>query len=256
MRFRLHGDMTAAAGIGLRNHVLALAIFAGRTIAKHHASGWEIRTGNELHQVFDGDVLALVVAIDQVAQRIAHLAQVVRRDIGGHAHRDAAGAVDQQIGQGSRQHAGLFERAVEIVRPLDRILVDVVQHLEGNFRQPRLGVAHGRRVVAVDRAEVALAVDQGVTQAEVLCHAHHRLVNGRVAVRVILAQHLTDDACRLLIGLVGPQAQVVHGVENAAMHRLQPIAHVGQRARNDDAHRVIEIRRLHLCVNIDLLNRT
>ena len=35
------------------------------------------------------------------------------------------------------------------------------------------------------------------------------------------------------------------------MHRLQPVAHVGQGARHDHAHRVIEIRAPHLLFDRD-----
>jgi hypothetical protein len=38
-----------------------------------------------------------------------------------------------------------------------------------------------------------LAVDQGVTHGEVLGHAHHRVVDRRVAVGVVLPHDLTDD---------------------------------------------------------------
>ena len=59
--------------------------------------------------------------------------------------------------------------------------------------QARFGVAHGGRRVVVDAAEVALAVDQGVAHGEVLGHADQRVVDRRVAVRVVLAHHLADD---------------------------------------------------------------
>ena len=38
---------------------------------------------------------------------------------------------------------------------------------------------------------------------------------------------------------------MVHGVQNTPMHRLQPVAHVRQRASHDYAHGVIEIGVLH-----------
>ena len=63
-------------------------------------------------------------------------------------------------------------------------------------REARLGVAHGGRRVAVDGAEVALAVDERVAHGEGLREAHHRLVDGGVAVRVVLTEDLTDDAWR------------------------------------------------------------
>ena len=50
------------------------------------------------------------------------------------------------------------------------------------------------------------------------------------------------------------QAHLLHGVENAAMHRLQSVTHVGQRAADDDRHRIVEIRPAHLVFNVDRLD--
>src|SRR3989304_2221219 len=60
------------------------------------------------------------------------------------------------------------------------------------------GSGGGGRVV-VDRAEVALAVHQRVAHGEVLGQAHHRLIDGAVAVGVVLAQDLADDTGALLV---------------------------------------------------------
>ncbi len=250
---RLHHDAAATAGVGLGDHILPLLIAVALLgIPERHAARGEVGAGDEAHQVFDGDIIVVVVVVDQVAECVAHLAQVVRRDVSGHADRNAAGAVDQQVRQRRGQDRRLLEGAVEVLRPVNGVLLDVGQHLGGDLGQPRLGVAHRGRVIAVDGAEVALAVHQRIAQAEILGHANHRLVHGRVAVRMVLAQHLTDDAGRLLVRLIGLQAQIVHRVEDAPVHGLQPVAHIGQRPRDDHAHRVVQIRRLHLGVNVDL----
>ena len=65
--------------------------------------------------------------VDQRKAGVDHLAQVVRRDVGRHADRDAAGAVDQQVRELGRQDARLPVGLV-VVRPeVDRVLVDVVR---------------------------------------------------------------------------------------------------------------------------------
>ena len=87
------------------------------------------------------------------------------------------GAVDEQVRQLGREHRRLHARAVVVLDEVDRVLVDVGQHLGGDGRHARLGVAHGRGGVAVDGAEVALAVDQRVAQREVLGQAHERVVD-------------------------------------------------------------------------------
>ena len=89
--------------------------------------------------------------------------------------------------------------------------------------------------VVVDRAEVALAVDQRVAHREVLRQAHERVVDRRVAVRVVVAHHLADDAGALRVAAASGRGRLVHRVEHAAVDRLEAVAHVGQRAADDHA---------------------
>ncbi len=121
--------------------------------------------------------------------------------------------------------------------------------------QAGFGVAHGRRGVAVDRAEVALAVDQRVAHREILRHARHGVVDRHVAVRVVLAEHFADDAGRFLVGGVGADAHVVHGIQDAPVDRLEPVARIRQGAGDDHAHGVIEVRAAHLLVDVDAVDR-
>ena len=112
-------------------------------------------------------------------QAFDDLGQVVRRDVGRHPDRDAGRAVDEQVRQPRRQDRRLHLLAVVVRREVDGFLVDVGEHLGGDLLQPAFGVAVRRGAVAVDRAEVALAVDQRVAQREVLHHPHQRLVGRR-----------------------------------------------------------------------------
>ena len=216
--------------------------------AQDHPAGWEIRAGDQLHQRIDADLGPLDVG--QAA--VDHLAQIVGRDVGGHAHGDAAGAVDQQVGKARRQDHRLLGRLVVVVLEIDGVLVDVVQQgVAGRPGQPRLGVAHGRRRVAVHRAEVALAVDQRQAHGEVLRHAHHGVVDRRIAVGVVLAHYVADHAGGLAVGPVPVVARFLHGIENAPVHRLQAVAHVRQGAGHDHAHGVIEVGAPHLVFDGD-----
>ena len=53
------------------------------------------------------------------------------RDAGGHSNGDTGGAVDQQVGKGGREHIRLSEGAVEVLREIDSVPVDIIQHVEG-----------------------------------------------------------------------------------------------------------------------------
>ena len=151
-----------------------------------------------------------------------------------------------RLGTFDGQDRRLLQPVVEVGLEVDGVLVDVLQHRDRDVGEPGLGVPVRRRRIAVDRAEVALAVDQRIAQREVLHHAHQRVVHRAVAVRVVLAEHVAHDRRRLLVRAAGHQAQLVHRVQDPAMHRLEAVAHVGQRARDDDAHRVVDERLLHL----------
>ena len=83
--------------------------------------------------------------------------------------------------------------------------------------------------------------DEGVAKGEILGKPHHGVVNGGVAVRVVFADDVADDAgaflwCRRRIELQKP-----HRPEQAAVHRFQPVADVGKRARGDGGEGVDQI---------------
>ena len=185
---------------------------------------------------------------------LGDLAQVVRRDVGGHADRDAGGPVDQQVRVARRQDRRLLRPAVVVRLEVDGVLLDVADHLERERRHPALGVPHGGRRVVARRAEVALAVDQRRAHHPRLREADQGVVDRGVAVRVVLTHDVTDDARALREAAVGAVAAVVHRVEHPAVHRLEAVAYVGQRAADDDRHRVVDVGALHRGLQLDRLD--
>ena len=112
-------------------------------------------------------------------------------------------AVGEQVRKSGRQDRRLFSFAAIVGRPeVDRVLVDPVEEL-GHRRQARLGVAHRGGVIAVDIAEIALAVDQRIALREILCEADQGIVDRLVAVGVELAHHVADHTGALLEARVG-----------------------------------------------------
>ena len=182
------------------------------------------------------------------------LAQVVRRDLRGHADGDAGRAVDEQVGEAARQHRRLERLAVVVRHEVDGVLLDVPHHLHGDRGHPALGVSRGGSAVVAARAEVALTVDERVAQRPVLHEAHEGVVDRRVAVRVVVTHDVADDARALVVAAVGAVAAVVHRVDDAAVHRLEAVAHVGQGAADDDRHGVLDVAALHLVVEVDGLD--
>ena len=202
------------------------------------------------HQPLEVDLGVLDVGLDGADR----LGQVVGRDVGRHPDRDPGGAVDEQVREAPRQHQRLGLRLVVVGAEVDRVGLDLAQHLGREAGEAGLGVAHRRRRVVVDRAEVALAVDERVAQREVLRHPGQGVVDRRVAVRVVLAHHLADDERALAVRPVRLQAEVVHRVEDPPVDRLHPVADVGQRPPDDHAHRVVEVRAAHLLRQLALLD--
>ena len=91
------------------------------------AAGREVRALDELAQVGDRRRRGRPPGAPTAAD---HLAQVVRRDVGRHAHRDAARAVDQQVREPRGQDRRLLQPVVEVRAEVDGVLVDVGQHLD------------------------------------------------------------------------------------------------------------------------------
>ncbi len=209
--------------------------------------GREVRPGQLRHQLFDGGF----GVVDQHGRRVDDFAEVVRRDVGGHADCDTRRAVDEQVRIAGRQHERLGERLVVVRSEVDGLLVEVAQQLHRQALQSGLRVPHGGRGVAVDGAEVAVAVDERSSHRERLGHPDHRLIDRGVAVRVVLADDFADGPRGLLVRASRRQARLVHGVEDAPVDRLEPVANVRERSRHDDAHRVLEEGLSQLPLDLD-----
>ena len=219
--------------------------------SEDQGAGREVRALDELHQVVRGGLGVL----EQVGRGVDHLAQVVGRDVGGHAHGDALGAVDEHVREPGREDRRLLRSGVVVGGEVDRLLVDAAHQLEGERAEPALGVPHGRgTLVRAGAPEVAVPVDQRVAEGEVLDHPGQGLVDGRVTVGVVRAHHVADHLGALGVRPVGQQALVVHRVEDPAVDRLQAVPDVGKGPRDDDRHRVLEEGPLHLLLDLDGLD--
>ena len=144
----------------------------------------------------------------------------MRGDVGGHAHGNAAGAVYQQVREAAGQHGGLHQRFVKVWVKIDRVLIDLAQQVHGKLGHARLGITHGSRAVAIDRAKVALPLYQKVADGEILRKAHHRIIHAAVAMGVVFAQHIAHQAGAFAVGFIGRHAQLAHCIQDAAVHGL------------------------------------
>ena len=150
-----HDDLFLAVGGLLEVHLgahhdaaVAGAVDDGQVTRVDHSPGWEVGALDDLGQLFGGGLRL----IDETGDPVADLAEVVRRNVGRHADRDARGPVDEQVGN-QRGHHGGFEdvRIGQIrLRHIDRLLVDVLDKGHGDGRHLGFRVALGGRRIAVD----------------------------------------------------------------------------------------------------------
>ena len=209
------------------------------------AAGGQVGARDEAHQVVE---LGPGVG-DEVLECLHHLDQVVGGDVGRHADGDARGAVDQQVRDRGGEHDRLGLARVVVGLEVDGVLVDRGRHRDRSRCHPALGVAH-RGGGVVGRAEVAVPVDGREPHRPRLRHPDQRVVDRTVTVGVQSAHDLADDAGALHVAPVGAQRHVVHRVEDAALHRLEAVARVGQRPGVDDGVGVLQERGLHLVADV------
>ena len=74
---------------------------------------------------------------------VADFAQVVGRNTGGHTHRNTLAAIHQQVRELGRQDNWFFFGAVEVVRKINRVLIDAVDQTHSQAGQATFGISHG-----------------------------------------------------------------------------------------------------------------
>src|SRR5216684_2211059 len=234
--FGAHGEAAAAGAVRGLNAFAAGDVRAGRKIGARNN--------------FQDFLQRCVWLFHQQNRGVHDFPQIVWRNVGGHADCDAARAIDQKIWNARRQHHRFFAGLIEIGNEINGFFFQVGQNIFADFRQARFRVPHRRGWIAINGSEISLSIDQRVAHVEVLRLPHQRRVNHRFAVRMVVAGSVAANFCALAVAAIGGQAQIVHGHQDAALHRLQAVAHVGERARDDYAHRVVEIRLPHFRFDI------
>jgi len=136
----------------------------------------------------------------------------------------------------------------------NRVLINAFEEKSPDLGQACFGVPLGRGVIAIDVAEVALPVDQGIPRGKILSEAHQRIIDRLIAVRMEIAHHVADDLGGFLEPSVGVEAQQAHAVEDAAMNRLEPVARIRQRAMHDRGECVGEIALLERVAQRNILD--
>ena len=177
------------------------------------------------------------------------------RDAGGHAHRDASTAVQQQKRQLCRQDRRFLLGPIEVGSEIDRVVADLIEQcLMSDRCQSRFGVTHCGRWVIVHGTEVAMAIQQRMAAGKGLDLSDQRVVDRLITVRVIFTENVPDDAGAFAIRAIRCEPKLVHRVQDAALNWFETVADIRQGPTHDHAHRVLEIGALHLVMQGDRLN--
>jgi len=151
----------------------------------------------------------------------------VGRDVGRHSDRDSIRSVDQKIRNARGQNCGLRVGVVVGWLEVDCIFVDIGVEIFRHASEAALRVSHGRGRIVIDRAEISLTIDQGIAQRKWLRHANQSVIQSGVAMGMVFSHGLADNSGALHVPAIVQQAGVEHMVENATMHGLQTVAHIG-----------------------------
>jgi hypothetical protein len=173
--------------------------------------------------------------------RRTDLAGIMRRDGGCHADRDAGGAIGQQIRKGRGQNERFLILVVVGRAEIHCVVADIGEQGGCHLGHARFGIAHRGRVIAIHIAEIALAFHQRIAHREILRQPHECIVDRGIAMRMELAHHVTHHTGAFLEPRRRIEPQLLHGVDQPTMHRLQPITHIRQAARHDGGQRIGEI---------------
>ena len=179
MGARTHDHHASSRLIGLTNSCPAA----------DKSTGGKIRSGDDLHQLMNGQV----GVIKQGYQSVHNLGQVMGRNLGRHAYGNTLGTVDQDIGNLGRQNRWFLQRVIVVGDKIDGFLVQIGNDFLVKFGHPGLGIPHSRRGITIHGTKVTLAVNQRIAQRKILGHTDQGIVGRRIAMGMILTNDITDD---------------------------------------------------------------
>ena len=152
-------------------------------------------------------------------------------DAGGHAHGDPLRPLGEEHGDLGGEDDRLFVAAVVGILKFGEFGIE--EHFSGQGSEAALDVARGGRLVAgEDVAEIPLLFDEEIPVGQDDQGRGDRLI----AVRVVF-HGVADDAGYFVEAAV---VHFVHRVQDAALHRLEPVVDVGNGALFDDVGGVFD----------------
>ena len=121
-----------------------------------------------------------------------------------------SGAVNQKVGHTDRKHLRLLFRLVVVGDEIQPSYPDPLNRLPLQTSPAGPPYNAWRRAVALDGTKVAVAVHQGHSLLKILGHDHQGLIDGAVAVGMVLTHGIAHDTRRFLWGLSWFRPELAH----------------------------------------------
>ena len=125
-----HPDRAAPGPVGVEDAL----------VADDQPGGGEVGALDAFDDRLEGGLLVGLEVLQAPVHGVGQFPQIMRRDVGGHADGDTAGAVGEQVGEPARQNRRLLHPTVIVRDEIDCLLVDFAQHLHGQRGEPGLRV--------------------------------------------------------------------------------------------------------------------
>ncbi len=184
-------------------------------------------------------------------QRIAHLSQVMRRHRRRHPDRDPPRAVDQQVRELPGQHPRLLVLLVVIRLKIDRVELDVLEHLGRDRAELGLRVPHRRRRQTVNAAEIALRrspASAANSTTGPFASASDKSSSRRAGDTASSSRRRCPRTCSSRRRGSSPRSRIATRIRRC--DGLSPSRTSGKRPADDHGHRVIEIAFLELFLDV------
>ena len=103
---------------------------------------------------------------------------------------------------------------------VNRVRLEISEHINGGVVQARLGIPHGSGRIPVDRSEIALAGYERIAHAERLREVNQGGVHDGFPMRVVIPRGVTSDLGTLSIAARWAKVEVIHRHEDAPLRWL------------------------------------
>ena len=172
------------------------------------------------------------------------------RNIRRHSDSNTAGTVDQKIGEAGRKHTGLFAGFIKVRIPVNRFLINIAKHLIRNFGKARFRVSIGSGRISINRTKVSVSIHQHIPHGKILCKTDHRIIDGGISVRMVVAQDIANAGSRFFKRFIRCQTAFIHRIKDSAVHGLQAVTHIRKSTGYNNRHCIVDIALLHFADQI------